>query len=289
MAQAIDTTCVICGGPLDWRKPGLATRKPVVGGEIRRCTVCGSHQVRPLPSPARLAELYVEDYYEEFLEGPGLVGGNFEASEVLQRRLERLESMTGKGKLLDVGCGVGHFVKFAADRGWSAAGLETSAWAAQQGRRRGAVIYSCSLSEAPIEPGSLDVVHANHVVEHMLDPVAELRAARRLLRDGGWLVIEVPQEVSEPLSDRLSHRIQRSAGGQAGVPITHHLVFFTPKGMAVAARRAGFKVVRVSTVRHVRSNESRLPFGVVAKRLTYRLEEALHNAPDIELWATAGR
>jgi SAM-dependent methyltransferase len=286
-AQATDSRCAACGGPLDMQNHALRSGKPILGGIIARCTSCGSEQVTPRPSPEDITELYDGSYYEGFIDGPGVAGGNFEVSRVLQARLKELERRVGKAKLLDVGCGLGHFVKFAEDNGWSAVGLETSQWAAEQGRRRnGVVIHECSLAEVPIEPGSLDVVHANHVVEHMLDPVAELNTARLLLRPGGLLVVEVPQELAFPLSDRLFRSLHPELYRTPPPAVTHHLTFFTPRGLATAAQRAGFKVERSATVRHLRSTESRIPFGVAAKGLLYWTEAAMRTAPDIELWAT---
>jgi SAM-dependent methyltransferase len=286
-AQATDNRCAACGGPLDMRNHTLRCGEPILGGIIARCTSCGSDQVRPRPSPERIAELYDGSYYEGFIEGPGVAGGNFEVSPVLQGRLRELERRVGKGRLLDVGCGLGHFVKYAVDNGWSAAGLETSPWAAEQGRLRNkVVIHQCSIAEAPIEPASLDVVHANHVVEHMLDPVAELQAAGRLLRSGGFLVVEVPQELAYPLSDRLFRSLHPDLYRTPPPSVTHHLTFFTPRGLATAARRAGFTIDTATTVRHLRTTESRIPFGGTAKRLLYWSEAALQTAPDIELWAS---
>jgi SAM-dependent methyltransferase len=243
----------------------------------------------PRPSAVRIAELYNASYYESYTEGTGMAGGNFEASPTLRMRLQEVERRVGKGQLLDVGCGLGHFVKYAQDRGWSAAGLETSPWAASKGtQENGVVIHQCTLRDAPYKPGSLDVVHANHVVEHMLDPVAELKAARVLLRIGGLLVIDVPQELSWPLSDRLSHWLHPGVRAAPTPAPTSHLSFFTPKGLAIAAQRAGFIVQRVAATRHIRSRESRFPFGVPVKRIVYWLEELSQTAPDIELWAVAG-
>jgi SAM-dependent methyltransferase len=242
----------------------------------------------PRPSAAQIAQLYGADYYEGYKQGAGMAGGTLQASPALRARLQEMGRRVGKGKLLDVGCGLGHFVKYAQDQGWSAAGLETSPWAARQGAKDNAVvIHQTTLRDAPIAPGSLDVVHANHVVEHMLDPVAELKAAKKLLRAGGLLVIEVPQELSWPLSDRISRWLHPGLRTTQAPSATSHLFFFTARGLAIAAKRAGFTVDRVVATRHVRSTESRLPLGVLVKRMVYWVEERSQTAPDIELWAVA--
>jgi 2-polyprenyl-3-methyl-5-hydroxy-6-metoxy-1,4-benzoquinol methylase len=281
------TPCVACGGRLDTRDHVLRTGLPVTGGQILRCTACGTHQVVPRPSPAALAELYGADYYESFIAGAGLVGGYTEVSPVLRQRLVEIERRVGRGRLLDVGCGLGIFVKHAAEQGWDAAGLETSAWAAKEGRSRNhIVIHQAELADAPIVPGSLDVVHSNHVIEHVVDPMSTMVAARKLLRAGGILVIEVPQELRYPLSDRVFRALHPNLYRAEPPTVTHHVTFFTVSGLRSAATRAGFRVERIGTVRHLRTDESRLPLGVPAKRLLYRTEEVLETAPDIELWAS---
>jgi 2-polyprenyl-3-methyl-5-hydroxy-6-metoxy-1,4-benzoquinol methylase len=272
---------------LDTREHSLRVGLPITGGHILRCKACGTLQVAPRPTSEAVAELYDADYYEGFIAGAGMVGGNTEVSPVLRLRLNEIERRIPKGRLLDVGSGLGLFVKHAHDQGWDAVGLEPSAWAAREGSSRyNIVIHHAELADAPIAPESLDVVHFNHVMEHVLDPVATMVAARKLLRPGGLLVVEVPQELRYPLSDRVFRALHPELYRREPPTVTHHVTFFTVGGLRSAARRAGFKVDRIGTVRHLRTDESRLPLGVPAKRLLYRTEAALETAPDIELWAT---
>jgi 2-polyprenyl-3-methyl-5-hydroxy-6-metoxy-1,4-benzoquinol methylase len=281
------TPCVACGGTLDMRDHVLRNGSPITGGRVLRCKACGTLQVAPRPTSEVLAKLYGADYYESFIAGAGLIGGNTEVSPVLRDRLIEIEKQVGKGRLLDVGCGIGIFVKHAVEQGWDAAGLETSAWAAKEGANRNhIVIHNTDLADAPIAPGSLDVVHFNHVMEHVLDPVSTMTAARKLLRPGGILVVEVPQEVRYPLSDRVFRALHPDLYRTEPPTVTHHVTFFTVNGLRWAARRAGFNVERIGTVRHLRTDESRVPLGVPAKRLLYWTEAALETAPDIELWAS---
>ena len=221
------------------------------------------------------------------MAGAGMIGGNTEVSAVLRSRLVELERhLMRKGRLLDVGCGLGLFVRHAVDQGWDAAGLETSEWAAREGAKRyGITIHHAELDDAPVEPSSFDVVHFNHVMEHVLDPVAEMQAARNLLRPGGVLVVEVPQEIRYPLSDRVFRALHPELYLTPPPDVTHHLIFFTVAGLRSAAKRAGFTGARAHTVRHIKTDESRLPLGVPVKRLLYWTEAALETAPDIELWA----
>jgi SAM-dependent methyltransferase len=50
------------------------------------------------------------------------------------------------------------------------------------------------LSSGSLQAGSIDVVICHHVLEHVVNPPAMLAEARRLLKDGGLLFLQVPYE-----------------------------------------------------------------------------------------------
>jgi SAM-dependent methyltransferase len=239
----------------------------------------------PRPTADALEQTYSEEYFRSYLAGPGVKGGDQDCSPVLKARLKELEALQGKGRIVDVGCAMGHFLGHAKGEGWDAIGVEPSAWAGEEGRRRyGLTIHTTTLERAPIEPGSCDVVHANHVLEHVPDPVELLAAAARLLRPGGRLVIEVPQELRVPLSERLFGALHPELYPALPRDATH-LEYFSAAGLRAAAERAGLRVEHVRTVRYFRNTSSRLPAGGAVKELLIRTEEWFGTAPDLVLWA----
>jgi SAM-dependent methyltransferase len=186
-------------------------------------------------------ELYDRHYYEMCDGGRSLAGGKEEASSKLRARLASMERRLGwPGRLVDVGCATGVFVAYAKGRGWDAIGVEPSAWAAEQGRRtRGVEIVTGTLEDAMLEPGSFDVVHSNHVVEHLDDPVRTLSVASRLLKQSGVLVIEVPYELTLPLAERTLAMVGTN---QTRPDTTYHLSFFSKHGLEEVAKRSGLRV-----------------------------------------------
>jgi len=286
LTTAVDVVgCVLCGGPLEEAERSLRGGRPGASDRVFGCSRCGSAQVMPRPSPEALARTYSEEYFQSYLAGPGVKGGDHECSPALKARLKELEALQGRGRIVDVGCAMGHFLGYAQGEGWDAIGVEPSAWAAEEGRRRyGLTIHTTTLEEAPIEPGSCDVVHANHVLEHVPDPVRFLSAARRLLKTGGRLVVEVPQELRVPLSERLFGALHPELYPDLPRDATH-LEFFSAAGLRAAAVRAGLKVERVRTVRYFRNTSSRLPAGGPVKELLIRTEEWFGTAPDLVFWA----
>jgi SAM-dependent methyltransferase len=275
-SQTSAGTCLACGHELLKRALALHVGSPIVGGSIRGCSSCGSAQVVPTPAPSTLAGLYSADYYESYVEGPGVAGGSKEVPPYLEKRLDELSRRFGKGRMLDFGCAEGLFVAYARDKGWESFGVETSEWAAERGRKRyGVQIFDTTLEDTPIPSASLDVVHANHVFEHLPDPVGAMRAAMRLLRPGGILVAEVPQELFIPLADRLLG-LMRPAHA---VPPNYHIVFFSKRGLKLAAERAGFAVERIDNLRHTEVLARRPRPFAVARNLVYRAERVLSRGP----------
>jgi O-antigen chain-terminating methyltransferase len=99
-------------------------------------------------------------------------------------------------RVADVGPGRGEWLAMLADDDVAAVGIEDNAAMVARLRDRGldAVHADAVAHLRTVPPGSLDVVTAFHVVEHLEpdDVLALLAAARDALRPGGLLVAETP-------------------------------------------------------------------------------------------------
>ena len=98
-----------------------------------------------------------------------------------------------RGRLLDVGCGDGRFLKQMQDLGWEATGVEPDpvAFHAARAARRVDVRLG-TLEEIALPGGAFDVVTMNNVIEHVFDPIRTLGECYRVLRQDGYLTLVTP-------------------------------------------------------------------------------------------------
>ena len=95
-------------------------------------------------------------------------------------------------RILDVGCGTGANLKMLAAFG-RAEGVDISQQAVDFCHERGLdSVKLGAIEHLPYEDGSVDLVTALDVVEHLDDDVAGLREMRRVLRRDGRILLFVP-------------------------------------------------------------------------------------------------
>jgi SAM-dependent methyltransferase len=115
-----------------------------------------------------------------------------------QRRLaiiERYVPLAGR-RVLDLGCGLGEYVRAFAREGARACGLDIARSRLVEGRRRGADGLLQAVGEAlPFADASLDVVVLNEVIEHVADDRATMREVARVLVTGGVAVVYAPNRL----------------------------------------------------------------------------------------------
>jgi SAM-dependent methyltransferase len=92
------------------------------------------------------------------------------------------------GRTLDVGCGIGDFLKFRKNT----IGVEKNPMLIRLCRERGLDVVESSNDRLPFKDASFDSVMLDNVLEHLSDPTELLLEARRVLRVGGIFLIGVP-------------------------------------------------------------------------------------------------
>ncbi|MBI5642594.1 MAG: class I SAM-dependent methyltransferase [Deltaproteobacteria bacterium] len=106
------------------------------------------------------------------------------------------KSLKGKkpAASLDAGCGAGAALKSLSNRG-RAAGIDYSPVSLGFCKKRGlTALAQASVTELPFKDGSFDLVISLDVIYHsgVKDDVAALKEFRRVLKDGGILILNLP-------------------------------------------------------------------------------------------------
>ena len=125
------------------------------------------------------------------------------------------------------------------DQGWAVTGIEPSKEASEYAADRGLDVRNGVVETVELEPGNYDVAIFRHSLEHVVDPVADLRRVHAALAPAGRVLITVPNFSSW----------QRSAFGSAwlALELPRHRIHFGPRALESALGRAGFELLSTAT------------------------------------------
>jgi SAM-dependent methyltransferase len=163
-----------------------------------------------------------------------------------------LEAWPGRpGRVLDVGCGGGWFLKAATERGWTAVGVDPSPAAARYAREEfGVDARPGGLEAHHFEPASFDLVTLWNVLDVVPEPLALLRTIQPLLRPGGTLHLRAPNFPFQRVAFGATRAARRVGLGRA-LDRRPYLAFifnataFSARTVRLFLERAGFTDVRV--------------------------------------------
>jgi 2-polyprenyl-6-hydroxyphenyl methylase/3-demethylubiquinone-9 3-methyltransferase len=92
--------------------------------------------------------------------------------------------------LLDAGCGGGLLAPHVAGKGYAHIGVDLIVSGLEQSAAHGVVPVLADVRHLPFADGSVDVVSAGELLEHVPDVPRVVAEACRILRPGGWLVLD---------------------------------------------------------------------------------------------------
>lgn len=227
------------------------------------CQKCGLIYLNPRPTKSEIGKYYpAENYYayqdledkswnnlrqniKNFIleSQPGYTKRWFLLRSILwilfTRNLMIQVPYVGDGRILDVGCGNGFFLKWMKEHGWETYGVEISQAACQVAQKHGLEVFQGELAEAKYPPNHFDVVVMNQVLEHVYSPRNYFREIKRILKPNGLLIACVPN--FNCFESRLFGPFWLA------LEAPRHLYFFTPETLQKLAKQEGFQAERLKS------------------------------------------
>jgi len=166
-----------------------------------------------------------------------------EISPITLRRynelLDGFEKYKKTGKILDIGCDVGHFLREAQKRGWEVYGTEYTDEPIKKCRAYGIHMNKGKLDPTWYNRGMFDIVTSFEVIEHIYNPVEEVRNINMVLREGGLFYLTTPNFNS------LERYFLKSKYTIIQYP--DHLSYYTRNTLNYLLKRNGFKKSKITT------------------------------------------
>ena len=205
-----------------------------------RCRNCNLVSVHPRPTPQEVTRHY-EDYLPT--QSKEIEQWKSMMRVVIAQSANLIESRikTGKGRLLDIGCGYGFFLQEMKSRGWEVSGIEISEVGREYTRDKWAIpMHSQPLEDLALSSNLFDVITLFYVIEHIIDPLALLKEAKRILKPGGLVLLRWPHstpivKMLGPLSRKLDL-----------YHTPYHLYDFSPKTIKMLLSLSGFEKIETT-------------------------------------------
>lgn len=195
--------------------------------KIVRCKKCGLIYINPRLRKEEIMRGYsdaVDEIYVSQEKGRLLT---------FQKGIRLVQKYSQKkGKILDIGCAAGYFLKVAKDAGWETFGAEPAKWMSEYGNRHfGVNIKAGTLEDAKFPSDFFDVVTMWDVLEHTTDPFSTLKEVNRIMKKGGVLIVNFPN-----IGDFLA----RLFGRKWWFILSVHLYYFTTDTLMGMLKKTSF-------------------------------------------------
>jgi predicted TPR repeat methyltransferase len=208
-----------------------------------RCDRCGLEFVERKPPDGLDAfdGLFDDDatieYFEAIWQDPVLLDARIQR---LQSIFDRIgESFPRPGwRVLEIGCGQGHLLNLLKQKGMEVQGMEIAERLVHDCRDKfGLNVARGTIRQMPAFDSLFDVILAYHVLEHLDEPSNFFKKAQGLLKEGGFIFVEVPV----PDLSRLSRLQQMNE--VSGYANRSHLYHFRPDTLSAYFPKYGFDLV----------------------------------------------
>lgn len=204
-----------------------------------RCDECGFVYTNPRPTIEEIGKYYQSDEYVSHSNTKkGIINTLYGIvrNKTLKQKLKLINSFKTKQKrLLDIGCGTGHFLATAKKGGWEISGVEKDDNTRHATEAKLDTSLYSDFEEVP-ENKKFDIITMWHVLEHVHQLNETIVKLKKLIHKKGRIIIAVPNYNAE---DRKVYGDEWAA-----FDVPRHLYHFTQNSMNTLIRKHGMKIKR---------------------------------------------
>lgn len=160
------------------------------------------------------------------------------------RRLERY--IPKKGRLLDLGCGYGIFLKMAKDSGWQVEGVEIAQSACRYAREvLGLKVFGVTLKEVRFPDSYFDAVTLWELLGELCNPKEELKEIKRVLKPTGLIALRLHNADFHVALQLFLKKFAHPEKRLGLLPTVFHNYNFSPKTIKMMLKEVGFQDIRI--------------------------------------------
>ncbi len=203
------------------------------------CQQCGMIYVREVSESYVTGQFY-EDRTESFYLSEDKLKSDYDPVR-FQREWALFRQWVPSGRVLDVGCSTGGFLKGLSDMGeYEVTGCDVSQGALSQAEKMGINVIREPFLELSESDATYDAITFWAVLEHVADPASFLLKAGSLISSGGHCIILVPNLHSLAI---------RTIGCRYRYIMSEHLNYFSASALSQMVSRVGeWQIERVTSM-----------------------------------------
>ena len=220
--------CPSCGGREFATFQPAAFRVPIYACRNCRLHITRQPEVADGAEPDQVYEASYHTDYEKNAE---------KKTRTSSYRLCVVENAIEPGRLLDIGCSVGCFLRAAVARGWDAHGVDPSKYCVESCITHGLHARIGDMRHLDFPDESFDLINLRHVLEHDWELSDCVREMKRVLKTGGLLLVEVPSV------DCWQVRLRGARYAKFWSPAHYHYYWFSRRALQNVMSQAGFEHV----------------------------------------------
>lgn len=259
-----DINCNICQAKE--RRIITRVRFSPLGGisNLVKCKSCGLNYISPRYAIKEEVDFYTQEYHELHTDNLWLKN----RQPLFRLYLNKINKLySRRGRLLDIGCGKGFFLKLAESNNWRVSGIDISSSAVKYGREKlGLNIEKCELKDARFPKDCFDVVTLFNVLDQLYNPADTLKEIYHIIKPGGLILLRVANIDFHLFVHRIYNIFRGSSSKE---PTVFHLYMFSRLSLTRILEKEGFQNIKIFNSPADPGLESLSPY--FGRRLAYTL------------------